>query len=122
MTPTPPPSSSQPVAIDPSHIPMLLSQHRAQLAAFEHVLSLKTKILEHLDQMETHVAEGHLSKALALYIEIQRIEYSLQVQGFQDKVSQLTDSISQLERMASTRVVVPGFRPPPIPGTNRQRQ
>jgi hypothetical protein len=95
----------QQIQLTPDQVPMALAQTRAELEAVNNVITLKTKAVQFLDRMEEKLANGDLSGSLSAYIEIQKIEYGLQIRGLNEKQAQVQGIIDQLE----SRVVRPGM-------------
>src|SRR4051812_1511590 len=85
-----------PVSITPDQIPQLIAAHESSLAALNLVFNSNTQILTHLDSMESHIASGQLSSALALFVDIKRIEVNLQQGGLKEKLTQTEDILRQL--------------------------
>jgi hypothetical protein len=85
------------VQITPEQIPAIVAQHKAERAAIEEVLAIKTAIVAKLDEMEGNIAAGSLSAALTNFVEIQRIEYGLTLRGLGEKLKQIESVLAQLD-------------------------
>lgn len=87
------------IQISPEQIPQALAQHKAEAEAVKIVLADKRKAVELLDQMEGHIASGDLSSALVCFVEIQKMEYTMQVKAFEQKLQSHEGAIDQLSHM-----------------------
>lgn len=100
------------IQVTPEQIPALIHQHEAELSAVEKVLACKMAINAKLDEMESNIAANNLSAALCNFIEIQRIEYALNIEGLNEKRKQITMLLEQLR--SPIQRPAPGLRLPTI--------
>ena len=89
----------------------ILGFQRNQEAALLKVLDLKKRCLQLIDDAEGFIASGDLANAFGQFLEIQKIEYSLVIEGLSEKLSQTQQIIKQLQTPASG-IVLPRFTLP----------
>ena len=97
------------IQISPEQIPQVLTQHRAEAEAVRVVLADKRRALELLDSMEGHIASGDLSSALVCFVEIQKMEYGMQVKAFEQKLQSHEGAIEQLSHMVLGATSIPNL-------------
>ena len=100
--------------LDPQQAAQLLAQSRAQAGAIPPVLEKKKQALKWIEGMEQCLAANNLSGALEFFIKVQRMEYEMQVEGYEIQLAQAKEIIRQLESPvlspvspAPPRIVIP---------------
>lgn len=108
------------IQISPEQIPQAIAQYKAELGAIEEILDIKAEILRKYDMMEAAIEDGRFSEAAILFIDCQKIEYSLTVRGLAEKKNQLVSILEQLESPIARANAFPpsmpakGFRTPRV--------
>lgn len=107
------------IHITPEQIPGLLIQNRERLLAVNDVVANKSKAMELLNKMDTHLSAGDITGALLAFVQIQNIEYTQQLRALHMQQSQIQSLIHQLENPVSIPTLNLGAIPPP-PGSKPQ--
>jgi hypothetical protein len=111
----------QTVTITPDQIPGLIANEKNTITALTHLLERKREVLTLLEQMEERCAAFDVPGALTCLAQAQKIEYQMQVQGFEAQLQQAQGMLHQLENPVSMPVVVGPGGLPPIPGKKMGR-
>jgi hypothetical protein len=94
--------------IRPEDVPQLVEQNKAAIEALSRVLEIKRECLGHFESMEASLANQDVAQALASFVAVQRIEYELQVAGFEEKLKMHQYQLQQLENpIAIPSVMMP---------------
>jgi hypothetical protein len=96
-----------------------LKAYKAELAAVQKVTDLKSKALGLLGKLSTHADAGDWAGAISCYVQVQKLEYQLQLDGLKEKQTQVEGIIKQLESPITSLSAAPV---PPFPpfGTGRR--
>jgi hypothetical protein len=103
--------SSQTIQIRPEDLPNFITQKKAEKEALEKVLEIKREALRLLNQMSDEANSGAIVTALSKLAAVQILEYELQVSGFEEKLNQTNQILSQLDSPILTAQSAPA--PPP---------
>jgi hypothetical protein len=103
--------------ITPDQIPQLIVHEKNTIAALTHLLEKKKSAMNLLELMEERLAAFDVPGALTCLAQVQKIEYQMQIDGFEVQLSGARTRLNQLENpvLMSTMVGPGGL--PPAPGT-----